>query len=385
MFNVYNGRNFVSHILGAKGLAYASTLPVNRNTEYSLLYPSAYVSVGYDWKGYLGISATVEADAMPRFVFKNTVSIRPAVDGYIDLSKLLNINRNILSDAKITSGWGKSGRSMFVPYEWFEDIDIAELPEPEAGTELFYEGMETLATSEWHLGGTLGFLDDRIKLSMTYYNRMTEDIFTVYNRGGNPVNNKGTTYLKYVDAVNVFERTDNVINRGLEVDMAFDIIRRKNIGWTISLNGAYNDNNYPLGRVVGYECDGAGNLIDMTGEGRLTEEDRIILGRTIPLFTGGLNTKLDVGNFSFMTSLTAAAGHVVPLYDADADGMIIGSELEQGSFIRMNNIGINYHFPLKVKWMKAVGVRLSARNPFTISRSSIPHYSSVVLGVSLTF
>ena len=384
-FNIQNGRNFVNHELKAKGLNYKSTLPANRNTDYAIFHPSARASISYGWKEYLGVHALIEADATPRYIFKNTVAIHPAVEAYVNFAQFLYADNKVISNISIRGGWGRSGRQVFSPYEWFGEVAATGIPIPESGTELFFEGLESLETQEWHVDGHLGFLQDRINLTLTYYDRKTADLFTVYNRGGDPVDNKGTIYLKYVKPVAVFEQMDPVINKGYEASLDLELIRSKTVQWSLSVNGAYNDNNYPLGRIIGYDVDSGGNLLDKTGEGRITEEDKVILGRTVPLFTGGLSTKLKVMNITFLAALSAASGHIV-LNPA----LPVGSEkttahLGRGDFIRVNSLGINYSIPLKVKWLKGADIRLAARNPLILAYTDIPNYPSVILGASLTF
>lgn len=384
-FNTQNGRNFVTDVLKAKGLNYKSTVPQNRNTEYAIFHPATIASFKYDWKNAIGLMASVEVDATPRFVFSKSIKVHPAAETYVNFAKLLKINASILSDASIKGGWGKSGKQVFSPYEWFGDFAIDGIPIPEIGTEMFYEGMESLSTQEWHIGGSVGLIHDRIKASVLFYDRRTMDLFTMFNRGGNPADNKGTIYLRYVDPEIVFEKNDEVINKGYEFEVTAGIIKSKSIEWNLSACGAYNDNNYPLGRIVGYKAADDGSFLDQTGEGRITPEDKVVLGRSIPIFTGGVNTDLTIGNFTLMASLSASAGSVRINPEKVTGGDISSAALESTDFIRLNSVGVNYHIPMKVKWMKAIDIRLSSRHPLLITRADIPCCSSLMLGASVSF
>ena len=130
-------------------------------------------------------------------------------------------------------------------------------------------------------------------------------------------------------------------------------------------NGYYNASavGYPVGVLYGYDVDKDGNPIDKTGEGEITDADKIVLGSPVPTFRYSLGVEARWRAFRAEAMFAGAAGHkIYNLHEA---------AVEDGSYLRLERFGFGYTVPLKKKKvLKAVNVIIGANNLFTISKYS---------------
>ncbi|OIQ24136.1 TonB-dependent receptor [Lacinutrix sp. MedPE-SW] len=143
-------------------------------------------------------------------------------------------------------------------------------------------------------------------------------------------------------------------------------------------------------------------FVDANGDGVLNEDDRTYIGSPIPDVTMGLNLQLDYKNFDFQTYLFASIGNdIVRNYDrndpvtnkttyalnrwtgpgttnsdprvttgATANGVFSDYFVEDGSFVRAQNMQLGYTFnkeKLENIGLKNIRVYVSASNVFTLT------------------
>ena len=118
-----------------------------------------------------------------------------------------------------------------------------------------------------------------------------------------------------------------------------------------------------MGVFYGFDKDKDGNPIDMTGEGDITDADKVVLGSPIPMFRYSLGVEARWKAFRAEAMFSGAAGHkIYNLHEAS---------VEDGSYVRLERLGVGYTVPLKKKKvLKAINVIVGANNLFTVSNYS---------------
>ena len=399
-FNTLNGINFVSHELRGNGLRVgAFDLNIHKFVrQYNHI--GGYLNLTYNYKKIINLDAVCRVDYSPKYL-ANEINYYPSGRLMLDLHRAFLPSDNTVSTLQIRGSYGISGLEKYIPYELFGNYLSSSWFEPEKGTTTFFDGLDKLRTKEWTASFELGLLDDRIRLSGTFYDRTTDDIFLMYQMGRLP-ENATDNYWVWGGCDKVFERKSVIRNQGVEFDMSADIIRTPDWTWNFGANIAYNDNavmssnvedfngrvvgnnvyctcnalGLPVSSLYGYKSDREGNYIDITGEGRIDAADKVVLGNTIPKYYGGLQTSLRWKDLSLNLMLDGAGGHhvananeLVKAGVVDTDGNICLSTkyVERADYLRLSQVGIKYNIPIKSKVIKSMSVRLSGHNLLTVT------------------
>ena len=145
---------------------------------------------------------------------------------------------------------------------------------------------------------------------------------------------------------------------------------------------------------------------DANGDGRITSADFVIVGDPNPDFTWGLSQNFQYKNFDLGIFLRGVHGNDIrnlhasehgngttntnqlavaftdawsssntsgtrPVVDARRDISTFSSSssfyVEDGSFVRLQNVSLGYTFPSKINWLKKLRVYFSAQNLFVIT------------------
>lgn len=440
-FNTLNGRSFPVHTLRGKGVAGKGTNVENHLFNGAYFHVGGLLNLEYNWKEAVGVNAMLRVDNTPKYG-KETLQFYPSAEAYVDFRKIFLQSSTAVSGFKLRGGYGISGREQFVPYELFDRYLNSGWPQPEAWTEFFYDGLSCLQTGEWHVTADFGFLSDRLKASLTYYDRNTLDSFMMFNLSGNPVEHESRTYYNWVTAEKIYQRTGSIANSGFELDFMAVPVQKKDLIWTIDFGGAANFNKaiavdpydaygravgsgvicnhnatgLPAGVLFGYKADGDGNYQDTTGEGYISDADKVVLGYTLPKYNGHLGTKLTYNGLSVEVVFDGAAGFQIadinemmlnPKFDSKGNMALSSKYVEDGDFIRLQRIGVSWSIPQNLKWLKDITLSLCAKNVFTASKykgwnpdvnsyggnsfsngcdyGSYPYCRSVIFGVSAKF
>lgn len=354
-------------------------------------------------------------------------------------------------------------------------------------------------TEQWNLGVDLSFFDERIGLTMDIYRKNTRDLLLAaqlpYSSGFyNATKNIGKVRN---DGLEISLNTLNIKTRDFQWSSNFNISFNKNKVLALSENqtalmtAVQFDQNYngqssyiakiglPMGLMYGYVYKGtykyddfnkSGNsyslkssvphfstenntqpgmpkYADLNGDGVVDSNDRTIIGRGLPVHTGGLtndftykgidlsiffqwsygndimnanrlffessnNRSRELNQYASYTNRWTADNPTsdIPAATNSSSNRVISSRIiEDGSFLRLKNVTIGYTFPSQMtkKWKidKAriyvaaqnlwtwtgysgydpeVSVRNSALTP-GLDYSSYPRAYSVSFGVSLGF
>lgn len=354
-------------------------------------------------------------------------------------------------------------------------------------------------TEQWNLGVDLSFFDERIGLTMDIYRKNTRDLLLAaqlpYSSGFyNATKNIGKVRN---DGLEISLNTLNIKTRDFQWSSNFNISFNKNKVLALSENqtalmtAVQFDQNYngqssyiakiglPMGLMYGYVYEGtykyddfnkSGNsyslkssvphfstenntqpgmpkYADLNGDGVVDSNDRTIIGRGLPVHTGGLtndftykgidlsiffqwsygndimnanrlffessnNRSRELNQYASYTNRWTADNPTsdIPAATNSSSNRVISSRIiEDGSFLRLKNVTIGYTFPSQMtkKWKidktriyvaaqnlwtwtgysgydPEVSVRNSALTP-GLDYSSYPRAYSVSFGVSLGF
>ena len=399
-FNTLNGINFVSHELRGNGLRVgAFDLNIHKFIRrYNHL--GGYLNLAYDFKKIINLNAACRVDYSPKYLDKE-INYYPSGSLMVDLRRAIMPSDETVSTLQLRGSYGISGLEKYIPYELFGNYLSSSWYEPEKGTSTFYDGLDKLRTTEWTASVELGFLSDRLRLTGTFYDRSTADVFVMYQMGRLP-EDAVDNYWVWGGCDKVFERKSVIRNQGVEFDLSADIIRSRDWTWNIGANVSYNANavmssnpedfngrvvgsdvyctcnafGLPVSSLYGYKSDKSGNYIDVTGEGRIDAADKVVLGNTIPLYYGGLQTTLRWKDLSLNLMVDGAGGHnvadvneLVKSGAVDTDGKISLSTkyVERADYLRLSQVGVRYDLPLRSKVIKGMSVRLSGHNLLTLT------------------
>ena len=317
-------------------------------------------------------------------------------------------------------------------------------------------------TTTYNVGIDYGFLNNRINGAIEYYYRVTDDLI-------NYVNVPAGTNFKNMVTRNI----GSLRNMGVEFSVNGVLIDRKNFKWDLGYNVTWNDNkitklldaqdddyyvraatirNDQVIQIhkVGYaastfyvfqtkidENTGKRVVVDQTGDGNITDADRIMYHNPAAPVTMGLSSKWQFYGFDLGISFRASIGNYVynsvlsgnlqsiekgsvysqksggfhnlmlsALHTYYVDGIVpkdftgqldmLDYFVENASFLRCDNITLGYSFEKPVIKGR---VYCTVSNPFVISRyrgldpevwggidnNIYPRSLSVSIGTSLNF
>ncbi len=246
-FNILVGqeftkRNFYSYLLENRTFPTATvttlengSLPQRATTsrqQWSLI--SYFASAGYDFNKTYGVKLSARRDGSSRFGANNRFANFWAASAWWNAKneKFLENSRTI-SELKVRGSIGTSGN---VPNQFYGSLGTyalssaynnipAAIPAQLANPDLTWE-----KNKNWDIGIDFGFLNNRITGTIDYYNRVTNDL--IFNQ---PVS-LATGFSS------VLSNIGSIRNKGYEITLSGDIIRKKDFKWNVTFTYTNNDN-----------------------------------------------------------------------------------------------------------------------------------------------
>lgn len=400
------------------------------------------------------LTFTLRADGSSKFGENNQWGYFPSGSGAWRLIEEPFIqDLNTFSNLKLRVGYGSTGNDGSAKYPSYALLTNREYTFDGSTNSVGGEpknnnppnkDLKWETTKQFNIGLDFGFINNRISANVDYYVKRTDDLLiskplqwaTGYSSGkvnGGSVENKGLEIaLNTENLVGKFKwNTDFNIsfnrNKALSLDGIDEILIS-----TSKPNGSVSHSEYAilregmaLGTLWGYKYKGVlrtgetygpqplsepGDPLfeDVSGpdgvpDGKITDDDRTVLGSANPDYIFGFNNTFSYNNFDLSIFIQGVIGndlvnmnqielerlrHVdarnrwtpqnentdIPrngFYNSAYGNYINSHFIEDGSYIRCKNITLGYNIPLKNKtFFKMIRLYTSVENLFTITNYS---------------
>jgi len=323
--------------LNSIGSATGATIIGSNLTEWSMASFIARVNYQYDNK-YL-LTASFRADGSSKFGADNKWGYFPSVAlGYRLSEEPFMKDLKFLSDLKLRGSYGLTGNQEIGSYQSLATLSTAnfyifdnKLMPAGRHTRLENGELKWEKTGQWDIGLDAAFFNNRLRLTADYYKKDTRNLlFTIDLQA----------YSGYSSAL---YNTGGLQNKGFEISLGGDIFTGGDFTWTADMNLGHNKSKitslgratsttlfvgYPPGNFLGYVYEGVfhtqaeidaqtvqtnvkpgdARYKDVTGDGFLNADDRIVMGNSLPEYTYGINNVFGYRNFSLTVFLQGAAG-----------------------------------------------------------------------------
>lgn len=428
---VAQNRNFLTNDLGANniqsGIGLKTGDVTSQKNSYKLI--SLFARAHYSYAERYMITATVRRDGSSKFGANHKWGTFPSASAAWGISQE-SFMKDIkwIDDLKLRAGYGLTGnQDGLQPYKslqlygsegiyysdgsWLTAYKINQNANPDLKWE---------STSMLNIGLDFTLFNSRLNGTVEWYSKKTSDMLYNYEVPTPPF-----VYNKM--QANVGDMT----NKGVEILLNMDILRKKDFTWNMSLNLSHNKNEItklsndvyttsrlytgdpwlrggssvtshvieegrPVGQFYMLICEGIdanGKYIikDKNGDGQITDDDRDYCGDAQPDLTFGWNNSFtwknwDLG-FFFRGSIgqkvfnnpRAAYGNNTFLIGTNAlkdplvhqlteSSRICSYYIENASFMRLDNMSLGYTFNTKkIDWLDKARVYVAGQNLFVIT------------------
>ncbi|TGE06695.1 TonB-dependent receptor [Hymenobacter fodinae] len=434
------------------GLGTASTARIETPAD-AYTFASYFGRVNYAFKDRYLLTATLRFDGSSKFSSDNRYGAFPSVGaGWVVTEEDFLKDQTVLSLLKLRGSWGRLGNNN-IPSNIAIQTAAINSPgytaifgnQPYPGSNINSLAQRVLdweTTTETDLGLDLGFLENRLTATLDLYNRRTTDaIFSIpIPLSGGQVTARTTGNFA------------TLRNRGAELTVGWNTQATEKFRYNVGFNATYNQNRVldlqaigadlpsgnlpvggvqttitrvgePLGSFYGYVVDGifqtqdevnsspqsgtgavpgSFRYRDLNGDGRISADDRRIIGNPNPKFNYGVNVGFNYGSFDVAFDVQGVAG--VDVYNANK-GVRYGNEnftkdffdnrwngpgtsnsypsarlsgtdlnantwyVEKGDYIRLRNVQVGYTLAKSfANTLRVQGIRFyaNAQNPVTL-------------------
>lgn len=362
-------------------------------------------------------------------------------------------DQELFDDLKVRVSYGLTGNQAVGPYNSLAGMSVVESAVGATNTISFAPGSRSPnpdlrweSTRQFNLGLDMSILDSRVSVAADAYTARTEDLLLIVNM---PWTSGFADQLRNVGSVK---------NRGLELAIKTVNLQSGSFTWSSTLNLAANRNEVvaiderdfietggdrwgwavggnshiikpgePLGSIYGYRvlglwqdgdvCDlldprptldcvpGELRIRDVNGDGRITPDDRTIIGNADPAFYGGFNNTVTFGRFSLDAFMTFSVGNDlvnasnaflmnssgqlneraevldrwtpentdtdIPRANANRRTLLYSTLVEDGSYLRLQSLTLGYQLPESLlRGARSARIYLTGQNLFTATNYS---------------
>ncbi|MGQ7946559.1 SusC/RagA family TonB-linked outer membrane protein [Flavobacterium sp. WC2509] len=379
-------------------------------TNSGLLSFFSRVNYNYNRKYYL--EATIRADGSSRFGENNKWGYFPAIGAAWRIKEesfLKDVSQ--ISNLKYKISYGLTGNQTGIAdfasqglwnggYGYSDKVGSSEGPGT-APLQIANPDLKWEKTAQFSTGLELGLFSDRINLEFNYYQKYTSDVLLQI---ATPATTGFSSYLTNYGEIS---------NKGFELGINTVNIQNKNFTWKTDFNISQNINkiekipadipfagrdlirlqqgkplySYWLYKQL-YVDPQTGDAVfeDYNKDGKITADDRQIVGNTWPKFFGGFNNTFQYKNFDLGVFFTYSYGNEIWNHNRmlgetggtlDANRVLLASQLdrwttpgqitdtprltadnysrqensrflEDGSFIRLRALTVGYTLPKEV-------------------------------------
>ncbi|GMN11310.1 TonB-dependent receptor [Croceitalea sp. MTPC9] len=399
-------------------------VPITNNIDQSIA--SAFARVNFIYKDRYLFGASVRSDGASVFSESNKVATFPSLSAGWKISNENFIGEDSkISNLKLRASWGKSGNPGIQPYQSLP-LGIIVTTSQGAGTGLSTGLTPNLpnrsltweTTTQTNFGVDFSMFDSRLRMSLDYYEKDTEDALTSVQL---PPSGGFATIIDNVGAVQ---------NNGIELALGGILVDKDDLTVSLDFNISKNSNEVTrlkdgqdlvseftfaqtadavggvssvarvgeqLGAFLGFQFNGFDDsgepeYEDFNDDGVLDDDDKIIIGNPIPEILYGFNSSIRFKNLNFtmdwqgvaqadilnigefnLTSPTNEYNRLANIYDfypnvnQNSVHRISDRYVESGSFLRLRNVKIGYTIPIKSSIFDNINFFVSGQNLITIT------------------
>ncbi len=409
---------------------------------------SFFARVNYDFDGRYLLSASIRRDESSKFHKDYRTGYFPAVSVGWNIHKERFLEGTAVSNLKLTASYGELGANFLSPYN-FDDIAFGPIVYTTGGVRFTNGHAAYLKTKnlKWETSKTtdvgieLGLFNNEVTFHANYFYKKNVDLLANINlnlSSGQIFEINSSNETPYVNTASVrncgFEFMagwHRAITRDLRFNLTANLSTLSNkvlaLGENVqpitagSFSSKFNDAatitrpGDPIGSFYGYTIDGFdadGNFIfhDTNGDGRVTADDKVIIGNPIPKISYGINLDVFYRDFDLSMFFQGVGGNdifnarkyeyyfnyannmvedvlnswtkdntntyvpVAKVTNADGGNSLPSTfYVEKGDYFRLKNLQIGYTLPEKVSrriCMERLRFYASISNVFTLTRYS---------------
>ena len=465
------GEDFFSKALRAKGISQAAILYPYRYHEVGDQLFSVLGRVVYNLTDKYVFTGTFRADGSSKFDKKNRYSYFPsfAFAWRVNEESFMKDIRQI-SNLKLRAGWGMVGNQAISPYQTLATYNNINYSKPDGSAEpgirpsgIPNKDLKWETSEQYNIGLDLGLFNQRLNFTVDAYVKNTKDLLqeialshasgfkTMWVNNGK-IQNRGIEFS--VDAHPIVTKNWEWTVGGNLTFSSNEIkelgISPSNFGLLKNESGYWGDmvgnNTYskfpanvflvgrPMGLIMGYKTNGImqeaqynsaenqknplsingqkimpGDVlyVDQNGDGKVDDNDRVILGNPNPDCVFALNTGLSYKKLSLDMSFTGVVGNEIvnanlidendvqnaqknvrrdayfkawtpenlsnsyPRLGYQPTGVLSDRIVEKGNYFKLNHVTLSYNWDkIKSSFIKSVIFTATASNLFTITSYS---------------
>ena len=423
-------RNFLINDLSYNALqsgAGLKTGDVESGKNYYKLI-SMFARAHYTYDERYMITATVRRDGSSKFGANHKWGTFPSVSAAWGISQEAFMQDvNWINDLKLRAGYGVTGnQDGLQPYKSMELYGMSGIYYDNGNWATSYKisqnanpDLKWESTAMLNIGLDFSLFNGRLGGTIEWYDKRTSDMLYTYKVPTPP-------YVYDRMQANV----GDMKNTGIEVLLNLDVIRNKTFNWNMSLNLSHNKNEItklssdlyttdriytgdpwirgasgvtshvveegrPIGQFFMLECtgikDGKYIITDLNGDGEISDDDRTYVGDAQPDLTFGWQNNFTWKNWDFSFFFRGTIGNKVLnnpraayanntyligtnalddelTYTMKESSRVCSYYLENGSFIRLDNLALGYTFDTKkINWLDKARLYFAAQNLFVIT------------------
>jgi len=203
-----------------------------------------YGNVDFSYKRFLTLALTGRNDWSSTLPIENNSFFYPSVALSFVFSDAFPTIQKIIPYGKIRLSWARTGsatssyqiHSVFVPAGHSDGFTSLNYPLPSGVNAYSHSSvignpnLRNALTTEKEIGTDIRILDNRVGIDFTYYDKTVTDLIFLVPLA----KSSGFPYQRM--------NMGKVTNKGMEIVIKYDVIKRKKINWNVSLNFSNNRN-----------------------------------------------------------------------------------------------------------------------------------------------
>jgi TonB-linked SusC/RagA family outer membrane protein len=346
-------------------------------------------------------------------------------------------NSSWISDLKLRAGWGATGSQAIDPYTTLNQLSSGKTVFGDALYTTFAPGTRLPGNLRWEtteqtdIGIDAGLLNNRVRVTVDYYIKNTRDLLNTVSLSSSlgftsTIQNVGSIQNKGLE----LSADANILRGAFRWDLSGNIAFNRNkvkklYGGKDVLGSAYNvtlvndvvnilREGQPMGSFYGYvekgyDEKGKIQYVDNNGDGVINASDKTIIGNPNPDFIYGFNSSMSYKGFDLTLFFQGSYGNDLfnlssvnntldygfglnmprevyldhwtpentnakyPVLSRSVSTFVSDRFVENGSFLRLRNIQLAYHFPVQAWGAKGISnlqLYASGQNLLTFTKYS---------------